>query len=255
VSDPLEGKIVLITGGSRGIGRATALRLAKEKPSHIGVVYCSDDQAATQTIADIKTLGVCCSAFRADVGNEDSICDLFGTVAEQFGKLDILISNAARGSFQSLSSMSVRTWQKMIDLNARAFLLCSQNAAKLMREGGKIVGISSLGSHFVAPGYGGLGAAKATMEAMARYLAVELAPLNINVNVVCGGFVDTPSTRKLPNFEKVAEEIAARTPEKRVGKPEDLAGVVAFLCSPESNWIRGQTLVVDGGYSLSLSSL
>jgi enoyl-[acyl-carrier protein] reductase III len=253
--DPLEGKMILITGGSRGIGRATALRLAKEKPSQIGIVYSNNDEAATQTIADIKSLGVGCSAFRADIGSEDSVCDLFEKVGRQFGTLDIFINNAARGSFQPLSSMSVRSWQKMIDLNARAFLLCAQNSAKLMMDGGKIVGISSLGSHFVAPGYGGLGAAKATMEAMARYLAVELAPLNINVNIVCGGFVDTPSTRKLPNFANVSEEIAARTPEKRIGRPEDLAGVVAFLCSPESNWIRGQTLVVDGGYSLSLSSL
>jgi enoyl-[acyl-carrier protein] reductase III len=253
VPDLLEGKTVLITGGSRGIGRAIALRLAEERPSHLGIVYCSDDEAAARTVADIRSLGVHCCRFRTDLSYEDCILELFQKAGDQFGNLDILISNAARGSFQPLSSISMRSWQRMIDLNSRAFLLCSQSAAKLMPKGGKIIGISSLGSHFVTPGYGGLGAAKAAIETVARYLAVELAPSKINVNIVCGGFIDTPSTRKLPDFASISEAIAARTPEKRVGTPEDLAGVVAFLCSPESNWIRGQTLIVDGGYSLSLS--
>lgn len=250
--DTLRNKSVLITGGSRGIGRAIALRLALETPSHIGIGYCHDDAAANRTVADVEALGIPCSAFRVDVGKEDSLHELFNVAAGRLGKLDVFISNAARGSFQPLSTMNIRTWQKMIDLNARAFLLGSQLAAQSMPNGGRIVGISSLGSRFCLPGYGGLGAAKAMIESMARYLAVELAPSNINVNVVCGGFVDTPSTRLLPNFDALVGEIAARTPAGRVAMPNDLAGVIAFLCSPESDWIRGQTIIVDGGYSLSL---
>jgi enoyl-[acyl-carrier protein] reductase III len=118
--------------------------------------------------------------------------------------------------------------------------------------GGRIIGISSLGSHYVAPGYAGLGAAKAVMETLTRYLAVELAQWSINVNVVCGGFVDTDSTRLAPNYQQLAEYIAARTPVRRVAQPEDLAGVVALLCTPDSDWIRGQVVVADGGFSLSL---
>ena len=250
--DTLRNKSVLITGGSRGIGRAIALRLALETPSHIGIGYCHDDAAANRTVADVEALGIPCSAFRADVGKEDSLHELFNVAARRLGKLDVFISNAARGAFRPLSTMNIHTWQKMIDLNARAFLLGSQLAAKSMPNGGRIVGISSLGSRFCLPGYGGLGAAKAMIESMARYLAVELAPSNINVNVVCGGFVDTPSTRLLRNFDALAGEIAARTPAGRVATPNDLAGVIAFLCSPESDWIRGQTIIVDGGYSLSL---
>src|SRR5690242_2186316 len=107
MSDPLEGKTVLITGGSRGIGRAVAMRLAKEKPAHIGIVYCSDDEAATRTVADIRSLGVHCCRFRTDLSYEDCVLELFEKVGDQFGTLDILVSNAARGSFQPLSSISM----------------------------------------------------------------------------------------------------------------------------------------------------
>jgi enoyl-[acyl-carrier protein] reductase III len=151
--------------------------------------------------------------------------------------------------------MTMRTWQRIVDLNARAFLLGAQMAADLMPDGGKIVGVSSLGSRYCAPGYGGLGAAKAMIETTARYLAVELAPRKINVNVVCGGLIDTDSSRMLPDFEAASQAIVARTPAGRMGTPDDIARVIAFLCSEESDWICGQTLVVDGGFSLSLGAV
>jgi NAD(P)-dependent dehydrogenase (short-subunit alcohol dehydrogenase family) len=142
-----------------------------------------------------------------------------------------------------------------MDINARAFLLGSQLAAELMREGdgGRIIGISSLGSRFAVPDYSGLGAAKAIIETLARYLAVELAPWGINVNVVCGGFVDTASMRLAPDYRQLVEHLIETTPARRLAQPEDIAGVVGFLCSPDSDWIRGQTLVADGGYSLELA--
>ncbi len=248
----LEEQTVLITGGSRGIGRATALRLARERPAHIVIAYCMNHEAARNTVRDVEALGVTCSAYPTDVGNEPLFRDLFSRVADKLGRLDIFISNAARASFQPLATVTMHTWQRVMDLNARAFLLGAQMSAGLMSNGGRIVGLSSLGSHQCAPGYGALGSAKAALESVARYLAVELAPARINVNVVCGGLVDTDSTRLLPDFEALSQEVSARTPAGRIAKPEDIAGVVAFLCSPESDWMRGQTLVVDGGYSLRL---
>ena len=157
----------------------------------------------------------------------------------------------------STMALTSHTWQKVMDINGRAFLLGAQMAAELMHQndGGRIIGLSSLGSQFYLPDYAALGAAKAVMETLARYLAVELAPWNVNVNVVSGGFVDTASMRMAPNFDQIVTDVVARTPAGRVATPEDLAGIVAFLCSPESDWIRGQTLVADGGYSLVLSPL
>ncbi len=250
----LRQQVVLITGGSRGIGRAIALRLAYEQPAHMVIGYSMNHQAARRTVNEIQALGVPAFAISTDVGKSELMRDLFDQVRQRCGRLDILISNAARTTFRPSMELDDRSWQRVMDMNARAFLLGSQLAAELMREhgGGRIVGISSLGSRYVAPGYAALGAAKAVMETMARYLAVELAPWGINVNVVCGGFIDTDSMRLAPDYKQLTEYIVNRTPIHRLGKPEDLAGVVAFLCSPDSDWIRGQTLVADGGFSLSL---
>jgi NAD(P)-dependent dehydrogenase (short-subunit alcohol dehydrogenase family) len=164
----------------------------------------------------------------------------------------VFVSNAARGAFAEADTLSVRSWQRTMDLNARAFLVGAQLAAALMGEGGRIIGLSSLGAARYAPGYAALGAAKASLEAIARYLAVSLAARRINVNVVCGGLVDTASTRAHPEYERLVQDVVRRTPAGRVGTPEDLAGVVAFLCGPDAEWIRGQTLIVDGGFSLML---
>jgi NAD(P)-dependent dehydrogenase (short-subunit alcohol dehydrogenase family) len=139
-------------------------------------------------------------------------------------------------------------------LNVEAFLLGSQLAAKIMRThgGGHIVGLSSLGSRFYTPSYAALGAAKSAIENLTRYLAVELAPFQISVNVVCGGFIDTETMKMIQDYDRVTAAIVARTPAARLGRPEDVAGVVAFLCSPDADWVRGQTIIADGGFSLSL---
>jgi enoyl-[acyl-carrier protein] reductase III len=249
----LRGQIVLVTGGSRGIGRATALRLAAEQPEHVVIGYCSDHDAARATVAELEASGIAASAVCADVGRVELIEEMFGVVRSRFGRLDVFVSNAARGAFAEADTLSVRSWQRTMDLNARAFLVGAQLAAAMMGErGGRIIGLSSLGAARYAPGYAALGAAKASLEAIARYLAVSLAARRINVNVVCGGFVDTASTRAHPEYERLVEEVVRRTPAGRVGTPEDMAGVVAFLCGPDAEWIRGQTLIVDGGFSLTL---
>ncbi len=267
----LEGRIVLVTGGSRGIGRAIALRLARERPAHVVIGYCLDHDAARRTVADLEALGVGASSLAADLGHPAEVDLLFARVGERFGRLDVFVSNAARATFRPVAELSAKAFRRTVEINAQAFLLGAQRAADLMdgpdrgqggeddpdgqgdrgSRGGRIVAVSSLGAHACAPGYAALGAAKAAVEALARYLAVELAPRGINVNVVCGGLIDTPSVRRHPQYEELARSIAARTPAGRVGRPEDLAGIVAFLCGPEAGWIRGQTLVADGGFSLA----
>jgi enoyl-[acyl-carrier protein] reductase III len=248
------GRIVLITGGSRGIGRAIALRLAADRPEHIVLSYCMNHKAARQTVAELESLGVAASAVPIDVSRPELMEEMFSGVRERFGRLDVFVSNAARASFVPALELSLRSWQRIMDLNARAFLHGSQLAAAIMGQngGGKIVGLSSLGAGFAIPGYAGLGAAKAAIESLTRYLGVELAPLGINVNTVSAGFVDTESMRLNPEYETVKEYVRSRTPAARLAEPEDVAGVVAFLCSPDARWIYGQTLLADGGLSLVL---
>ncbi len=252
-SDFLRGRVVLVTGGSRGIGRAIALRLARARPAHVAIGYCSDHDSARATVAELRALDVEASALCADVGRVELIEALFAELRERCGGLDVFVSNAARGAFHEVSSLSARSFDLTHGLNARAFLVGAQQAAALMgARGGHIVALSSLGSLRPVPGYAALGAAKAGIEALARSMAVSWAPQGINVNVVCGGLIDTDSSRAHPEHERLFREVAARTPAGRVGRPEDVAGVVAFLCSPEAAWIRGQTIVVDGGYGLAL---
>jgi len=249
-----DGPIVLITGGSRGIGRAIALRLARQSPAHVLIAYCMNHQAARATVADLQALGVDASAHPTDLDRPELIGEMFDLVEDRWGRLDVFVSNAARAAFRPVLELSARSWQRTMNLNARAFLLGAQRAARLMRRngGGRIVGVSSLGASHYIPGYAGLGAAKAAIESLTRYLAAELAPSGIRVNAVSGGFVDTESMRLNPEYDELVRYVVSRTPAGRVGEPEDLAGVVAFLCSPDSDWIQGQVLLADGGMSLAL---
>lgn len=247
-------RIVLITGGTRGIGRAIALRLAEERPRHIVLSYCMNHRAARRTVDELDGRGVAASAVPIDVSRPELMEELFTDIGERFGRLDVFVSNAARASFVPALELSLRSWQRIMDLNARAFLQGCQLAAAIMRRngGGKIVGLSSLGAGFAIPGYAGLGAAKSAIESLTRYLGAELAPLGINVNAVSAGFVDTESMRLNPEYEALKDYVRSRTPAARIAEPEDVAGVVAFLCSPDARWIHGQTVLADGGLSLVL---
>ena len=246
-----QEKVALITGGSRGIGRAIALKLAEDGVRQFVINYYNNREAADEVVDQLATRGAEAVIFRGDVGDLNYLNQMFDFVAEKFGHLDIFISNAAAGAFKAAMELSPKSWQRTLDINSRTFLIGSQRAAGLMPEtGGHIVGLTSLGSQRYIPGYTAIGVAKAAIEALTRYLAVELAPRQITVNAVSGGVVDTDSLKYFPNYEQLLDVTANRTPMGRIGKPEDIATVVAFLCSPGARWICGQTIIVDGGYSL-----
>jgi len=252
----LRGKVALVTGSSRGIGRAIALRLAQEG-ADVVVNYFRRREAAEQTARDIEKLGVNAMVIRANVGDTDKLNEMFDTIASSFGRLDIFVNNAASGLPRSALDLDAKGWGWTMDINARAFLLGAQRAAGLMEgRGGKMVAITSLGSKLIWPGYIAVGVSKATLEALVHYLAVELAPKDICVNAVSGSFVNTEAGLIYAEGGGEAGEDAPwkTTPAGRMVSPEDMAGVVAFLCSSDAFMIRGQIVTIDGGFSLAALS-
>ena len=245
----LKGKKALITGGTRGIGKAIALNLAG-MGADVAINYFRSRDAAKAAVADIEAKGVRSIALRANMGNSEQIPGMFEEIRKEFGKLDILISNAALGHFGNVLEVNDKMWDVAMATNAKALLFCAQEAVKLMPEGGKIVALTSLGSHRYIPGYAAIGVSKAAIETLVRYLAFELAPRKINVNAVSGGFIDTDSLKVFPSYDEIIRESTARTPFKRVGTPEEVANVAAFLCTDKSSWVTGQVIIVDGGYTL-----
>ena len=241
--------MALITGGSRGIGKVIALDLAS-LCANIAFNYLRSYDSAAETEKEIKKLGVDCLSVKAHVGNPDKIKDLFEQVKKKYGSLDILVNNAATGIQRSAMDLETKHWDWTMSVNARGPWLCSIEAARLMTKGGCIINISSLGSHRVLPYYFSVGTSKATLEAMTKYLAVELAHLKIRVNAVSGGYVETDAFDSFPNKDDMVAA-AESTVTTRVLDPQDLANSVAFLCSDEAEMIRGHVLVVDGGVTLT----
>ena len=247
----LKGKVALVTGGSRGIGRAIALRLAEDGADVI-INFFRHRQAAEQTAAEIVSKGVTAQIIKANVGDEEKINSMFKTIASDFGRLDILINNAASGVACSALDVDSQAWNWTMDINAKALLLCTQQAAKLMEErGGKIVAISSLGSSLVWPSYAAVGVSKATLEALVRYLAIELAPKGISVNAIAASSVQTEALKFYTDQGLASSASWQITPAGRMVTATDIANVVVFLCSEEAYMIRGQTIIIDGGLSLS----
>ena len=249
----LKGKVALVTGSSRGIGRAIALKLAGEGADVI-INYFRRGQAAEQTAKDVEKLGVTAKLIKANVGDPEKLNEMFDTIDSSFGRLDIFISNAASGLPRFALDLDAKGWDWTMDINAKAFLLGAQRAAKLMEgRDGKIVTVTSLGSHIVLPGYAAIGVSKAALEALTRYLAIELAPRGICVNAVAASLVTTEAGML---YAKIAKEQMGEspswqtTPAGRLVTPEDLANVVAFLCSEEAFMIRGQIITIDGGTTL-----
>lgn len=246
-------KIALITGGTRGIGRTLAMTLAREGATLI-LNYRQNQAAAEATLADIAALGAEATAFKADLENPAEIEALFEDVRARYGRLDYFVSNAAASAFKRILDLNVRNLDRTYALNVRAFVLGAIHAVPLMKRGGRIAVMSSYGSSRAYPTYANLGSAKAAVEAWVRYMAIDFAPHGINVNAVSGGLIETDSLaffyQRVPGMPAI-ETVLSRTPKGRAGTAQEMADVVAFLLSPESEYITGQTIVVDGGLSVS----
>lgn len=246
----LTGKVALVTGGTKGIGKSVALKLA-EKGADVVVNYLRSRNAADETLEQLKGLGSNAHAVRVNIGNHEKMPKLFDEIRDKYGRLDILISNAALGLFTSAMEITDKAWHLSMDTNAEAFLHCVQMSRSMMPDGAKIVALSSLGTTRYIPGYAAIGASKAAIETLTRNFAWELAPRSINVNTVSGGFIDTDALKVFPNYKDMVDEVVRRTPFGRIGRPEEVADVVVFLCTDKAKWITGQVIIVDGGYSLA----
>ncbi len=239
-----EGSSVLVTGGSRGIGKAIALRFATLGATQVAIGYLRSDKAAEATAEELRALGAEPVLVRGNISSSrvlEEVADL--------GPLDALVHNAASGVIRPALETEDKHWDWTLDANAKALLSLARVSAPQMRPGSSIIGLSSLGSQRVLENYSLVGTSKAALEALVRYLAVELAGRGIRVNAVSAGVVDTGALEHFPNREAMLE-LGARNPVGRLVTPEDVAAAVTFLCSPEAEMVRGQTLVVDGGYSL-----
>ena len=237
-------RTALVTGGSRGIGRAIALRLARDGAERIAIGYLRSDTAAEETAEELRALGAEPVLVRGNVTSsrvEEQVAAL--------GAVDMLVHNAATGVIRPALETEDKHWDWTLSANTRALLSLTRAAAPAMPEGSSVVAISSLGSVRVLDNYALVGASKAALEALVRYLAVELAPRGIRVNAVSAGVVETGALEHFPNKEAMLE-MGERNPVGRLVTPEDVARAVTFLCSDDAAMIRGQTLVVDGGWSL-----
>lgn len=244
-----EDKVALITGSSRGIGKATALAFAREG-AKVVINYVTAKKEAEKTLAEVKALGVEAIAVQCDVSNPAEVKRMFEEIVKKFGRLDVLVNNA--GIYYSPSSfedMTAEQWEKNLKVNLIGTFLCTQAAAKIMKKqkGGKIVNISSvrgLDNCGRKPEYA---ASKAGVNNFTKTIAKELAPM-ININAVAPGWVETEMSSDIPTDLRTSE--TEKTYLKRFAKPEEIANAVLFLASDNANYITGHVLVVDGGYSL-----
>ena len=241
----LKDKTAIVTGARQGIGKGIVEALAKEGCN----VVISDivEEDCEKVVEEIKKMGVEALAIKCDVSKKEDVDNLIAETIKKFGKLDILVNNAGIYPFVSFMEMRESDWDKVLDINLKSVFLCSQAAVKEMKSGGKIVNISSIAAFVGFEGLVHYCASKGGINAMIRALALELAPKKINVNAVAPGAIDTPGAAS--SSEQVKQTIAA-IPWARMGTPEDIANAVTFLASGKADYITGQTIIVDGGWTL-----
>jgi enoyl-[acyl-carrier protein] reductase III len=239
------GGAVLVTGGTRGIGKAIALRFAGLGAKRIALGYLRNDAAAEAAADEVRSAGAEPVLVRGNVAS-------YRVVAEfaSHGPYDTVVHNAATGVIRAALETEDKHWDWTLGANARALLSLARACAPDMHAGSSIVGVSSLGSTRVLENYVLVGTSKAALESVVRYLAVELAPRGIRVNAVSAGVVETEALDHFPNRDEMLRAARERTPAGRMVEPEDVAGAVTYLCSPDAEMVRGQTLIIDGGYSL-----
>jgi enoyl-[acyl-carrier protein] reductase III len=241
----IESRSVLVTGGTRGIGKAIALRLVSEGASRVVLGYLRNDSAAEEAADEVRTAGAEPLLVRGNIASENVVNEF-----ASHGPYAAVVHNAATGVIRAALETEDKHWDWTLAANARALLSLARACGPEMETGSSIVAVSSLGSTRVLENYVLVGTSKAALESVVRYLAVELAPKGIRVNTVSAGVVETEALDFFPNKDEMVRAGRERTPAGRLVEPEDVAAAVAFLCSPDAEMVRGQTLVVDGGYSL-----
>jgi enoyl-[acyl-carrier protein] reductase III len=241
----LDGRSVLVTGGTRGIGKAIALRLAADGAGRVVLGYLRNDKAAEAAAEELRAAGTEPVLVRGNVAAEKVVAE-FAT----HGPYGAVVHNAATGVIKPALETEEKHWDWTLAANARALLSLARACAPAMEPGSSIVGVSSLGSQRVLENYVLVGTSKAALESVVRYLAVELAPRDIRVNAVSAGVVETEALDYFPNREEMIRAAQKRTPAGRMVEPDDVAAAVSYLCSDDAEMIRGHTLIVDGGYSL-----
>ncbi len=250
-----KGKTLFISGGTRGIGKAIVYAFA-EAGANVAFTYASSADTAEEIIADIENkFGIKSRAYKLNILEPNTYKDVFKEFDEDFERLDFFISNAiisgraVVGGFGPFMRLKPRGLDNIWTATVDAFVVGAQEAAKRIEKvgGGSIISMSSTGNLVYTPNYAGHGSNKAAVEAMVKYAAAELGEKGIRVNAVSGGPIDTDALKAFPNYEEVKEEVVKRSPLSRMGKAEDLTGACKFLCSNDSSWLTGQTIVVDGG--------
>ncbi len=252
----LAGKKALITGGSRGIGKETALCLARAG-CDVAINFITQESGAKQVASELQRLGRQAMVIKADVSEPDDIEAMVGAVEQQWGQLDFLISNAASGGFRSLVDAKPSHFDSAMHTNARSLMLLVQAALPMLEKSqgqAKVVAMSSHGSHRALPAYGLIGASKAAIESLIRHFAMELGPRGINFNIVLAGLVKTDSTTHVSGANAMFDAMDERLciAKGRTLTARDVANVVEFLVSPESDLVQGQTVIIDGGASLGV---